>query len=78
VEVADDGRDAHDLLAVEVDDQAQHAVRRRVVRSEVDPEEVLAVAQRGGHVEHGGDARRDARALVLVVGDDRPAAVGGW
>ena len=41
VEVADDRADAGDRLAVEVDDQAQDAVRRGVVRPEVDAEDVL-------------------------------------
>ena len=40
VEVADHGVDADDLLAVEVDDEAQDAVGRRVVRAEVDLEDV--------------------------------------
>ena len=41
VQVADDGREPDDVLAVEVDDQPQHAVRRRVVRAEVDGEDVV-------------------------------------
>ena len=37
------GLDPGDVLAVEVDDQPQHAVRRRVVRPEVDREDVVEV-----------------------------------
>ena len=36
VQVADDRADARDRLAVEVDDEPEDAVRRRVVRPEVD------------------------------------------
>ena len=41
VQVADDRADARDRLAVEVDDEAQDAVRGRVVGPEVDREDVL-------------------------------------
>ncbi len=75
VEVADHGRDADDLLAVEVDDQAQHAVRRRVVRAEVDLEDVLArrAAPRG---RRGSSGTRDGmrEPSYWLVGDVRPAA----
>ena len=77
VEVADHGRDAHYLLAVQVDDQAQDAVRRRVVRPEVDLQHVFAVAQLLGDGEHGRDPRGDARALVrssATIGQRR----GSW
>ena len=42
VQVADHGLDAFDLLAVEVDDEAQHAVSRGVMRPEVDREQLAA------------------------------------
>ena len=45
VQVADDRAQADDALAVEVDDEAQHAVRRRVVRPEVDLQDVFGVAR---------------------------------
>jgi hypothetical protein len=76
VQVADHGRDADDLLAVEVDDQAEDAVRRGVVRAEVDLKDVLVREQLLGDLEHGRHAGRDARPLVLLVGDDRPPPTG--
>ena len=42
VQVSDHRTDAADLLAVEVDDQPQHAVRGWVMRTEVDGEELAA------------------------------------
>ena len=51
VEVADHGLEPDDVLAVQVDDQAQHAVRRRVVRPEVDRHDVA------GRQQLVGDAR---------------------
>jgi hypothetical protein len=68
VEVADDGAQAHDLLAVQIDDEPEDAVRGRVVRPEVDLEDVAGRGQLGrdGHDRRGraGDARAlvDARA----------------
>jgi len=53
----------HDL-AVEVDDQAQDAVRRRVIRPEVDGQDVVGVPDRGVDLEDGRDRRRDPGALV--------------
>jgi hypothetical protein len=41
VQVADDRADAGHGLAVEVDDEPEDAVCRRVVRAEVDPQDVL-------------------------------------
>ena len=46
VQVADHRAQADDVLAVQVDDEPQDAVRRRVVRAEVDLEDVVVVAQR--------------------------------
>ena len=43
VQVADHGADARDGLPVEVDDEAEDAVRRRMVRPEVDAEDVVEV-----------------------------------
>jgi uncharacterized protein YciU (UPF0263 family) len=77
MEVADHGRDADDLLAVQVDDQAEDAVCRGMVGAEVDLEDVLARLQLLGDVEDRRHARRDARALVLRLGNDRAAAGGG-
>ena len=58
VEVADDGFEAADLLAVQVDDEAQHAVRGRMVRAEVDREQLAA--ERAALAGLGdGDALRD-------------------
>src|SRR6266850_1971376 len=65
VEVADDRLDAAHLLAVQVDDQPQHAVRGRVMRPEVDGEQLAAegamlaglgdrYALRGAHASGGG------------------------
>src|SRR5664279_2298576 len=74
VQVADDCVQADDLLAVEVEDQAEHAVRRRMVRPEVDPQDVVAVDQLGRNVEDRRHPLRDARALVRRREDDRPVA----
>ncbi len=73
VEVADHRLEAHDALAVQLDDEAEDAVRGRVVRPEVDLEDVAALAQRRIDLEHGRDRARDARALV----DRGPRAVLG-
>ena len=62
VEVADHRLDAGHVLAVEVDDQAEHAVRRRVVRAEVDRQHVAGRLHLGRGRQHGGRRARDARA----------------
>jgi hypothetical protein len=64
VEVADDGGEADDLLAVEIDDEPEDAVRRRVVGPEVDLEDVALLADVVGDLEDGRDRRGDARPLV--------------
>ena len=64
VQVADRRREADDLLAVQLGDQAQHAVGRRMVRAEVDLEQLARLAQRLGHLQHGRDRRGDPRSLV--------------
>ena len=46
VQVADHRLDAADLLAVEVDDEPQHAVRRGMMRAEVDGEDLAAEGAR--------------------------------
>jgi hypothetical protein len=72
VEVADHRLQADDALAVQVDDQSEDAVRRGVVRPEVDLEDVPRLAEGGIDLEHGRDRRGDARALVdLRPGGDR-------
>jgi hypothetical protein len=73
VQVADDRFQADDVLAVEVDDQAQDAVRGGMVRPEVDLEDVPVVAQRRIDLEHGRYRRGDARLAVdrRPVGRDR-------
>ena len=76
VEVADHRREADDRLAVEVDDQAEDAVRGRMVRPEVDLHDVVRLVQLRRDVEDRRDARRDARALVLRRRDDRPGRGG--
>src|SRR5207302_6063091 len=45
VKVADDRSESDDLFAVQIDDEAKNAVRRRMVGSEVDAEDVLALLQ---------------------------------
>jgi hypothetical protein len=55
VQVPDDRREPDDFFAVQVDDEAQHAVRRWMVRAEVDGEDVLALAQLRRHLQHGRD-----------------------
>ena len=57
VQIADVRDAAHDRLAVELEHQAQHAVRRRVLRPDVD-EHVLAVELR---LERGRRLQRDGR-----------------
>ena len=64
VQVADHRAEADDLLPVQVDDQAQDAVRRRVVRPEVDLEQVLALAELLGDLEDRRDRRGDVAPLV--------------
>jgi hypothetical protein len=73
VEVADHRRDPDDVLAVEVDDEPEDAVRRRMVRAEVDGEDVVALADLVGHLEHGRHRLRDPRAFVdpRALGRDR-------
>src|SRR5690348_17892297 len=65
VEVADHRLHALDLLAVEVDHQAQHAVRRRVVGAEVDCEQLAAECAAAGlsDVHALGFGRHDAQAF---------------
>ena len=64
VQVADHRLEPGDVLPVEVDDQPQDAVRRRVVRAEVDREDVLEVVLRGIDVEDRRAAGGDAGPLV--------------
>ena len=72
VEVADDRADARDRLAVEVDDEAEHAVRRGMVRPEVDAEDVLEPVLLGVDLEDRRHGLRDARPLVDARGrEDR-------
>jgi hypothetical protein len=73
VQVADDRLEADHVLAMQVDDQAQHPVRRRVVRAEVDLQQVLGAAQVLGDREQGRGRRGDARSLV----DPRPLGGDG-
>jgi hypothetical protein len=61
VQVADHWFEPADLLPVEVDDQSQHAVRRWVVRTKVDSEQLAA--ERAGLTGLGDrDALADFRA----------------
>ena len=53
VDVADLALDADDDLAVECRDHTEHAVRRRVVRAEVDLEQVRVVRRRPELGRHG-------------------------
>jgi hypothetical protein len=46
--VADVGNAVHDLLAVELEDNAQHAVSSRMLRAEVE-EHVIRIASGGLH-----------------------------
>ncbi len=64
VEVADDRADARDRLAVEVDDEPEYTVRRRVVRPEVDAQDVLEPVLLGVDLEDRRNGARDARPLV--------------
>ena len=58
VQVADHRAQADDVLAVELDDEPQHAVRRRVVRPEVDLEDVArSRAAPAGPAGSSGSAR---------------------
>jgi hypothetical protein len=72
VHVADVGVQADHHLAVEGDDQPQHAVRRRVVGPEVDRDQVLA----GRRVDLAGRSRGDARRGAQRD-DARPLLLGG-
>ena len=47
VQVADHGGDAGDVLAVEVDDEPEDAVRGGVVRAEVDRQDVVELVPAG-------------------------------
>ena len=64
VEIPDDRADAGDRLAVEVDDEAEDAVRRGMVRPEVDPQDVVEPVLLGIDLEDRRDGMRDARPLV--------------
>src|SRR5206468_7726419 len=64
VEIADDGRETDDLFAVQLHDEAEDAVSRRVVRAEVDLENVAFFAEGGIDLEHGGNRRRDPGPFV--------------
>ena len=64
VEVADDGADAGDRLAVQVDDEPQHAVGRGVVRAEVDPQDVVEPVPLGIDLEDRRHGMRDPGPLV--------------
>ena len=59
VEVADHGRDPRHVLAVEVDDEPQHAVRGGVVGAEVDREDLVERVLGRIDLEHGRDRARD-------------------
>jgi hypothetical protein len=61
VEVADHGGEPDDVLAVQVDDEPQHAVRGGMVRPEVDRQHVFEV--RIGR-EHGRNRLRNSGAVV--------------
>jgi hypothetical protein len=71
VQIADDRLQADDRLAVELDDETEHAVHGRVVGAEVDLEDVRLAAAFLGHLDHRRDRRGDARALVDAGGRDR-------
>ena len=73
VQVADDGGEPDDFLAVQIDDQPQHAVRGGMVRPEVHREDVLRRPQVFAHLEHARDRRGDTRSLVdlRTLGSDR-------
>ena len=64
VEVADDRADARDGLAVEVDDEPEDTVRGRVVRPEVDAQDVVEPVLLRIDLEDRRDGVRDARSLV--------------
>src|SRR6266699_1872476 len=51
-------------VRIQVDDEPQHAVRRRVVRAEVDLEDVAGLAELLRHLQHRRDRRRDPASLV--------------
>ncbi len=53
VQITDLGTDADNDLAVQLNDQAQHAVRRRVLRSHVEDHLPRAGAFRSGQIEDG-------------------------
>src|SRR5581483_8965689 len=75
MQVADHGLDPGDVLAVEVDDQAQDAVRRRVVRPEVDRLDVAGRLQLRRGAKHRRRRAGNARALVDLRA--RGAGCGG-
>jgi hypothetical protein len=70
VDVADDRLHRDDGLALERQEQPQHAVRRRVVRPHVDREELVTRLQlRSGYgLVHRAALERD-RLLALAIGD---------
>ena len=70
VEVADDRLEADDGLAVQLEDEPEHAVHGRVVGAEVDLEDVRRAAELLGHLDHRRDRRGDARSLVDAGGCD--------
>jgi hypothetical protein len=61
--------DALDDLAVELQHQAQHAVRRRMLRAEVDVEVADSAIHRGFAVITWPSRRRAARSQYLPTGD---------
>ena len=64
MEVADDGREPHDVLAVEIDDEAQDAVRRGMVRPEVDRQHIPGREQLLGGAQEGRNRARNPRTRV--------------
>ncbi len=71
VEVADHGLEADDRLAVQLDDEPENAVHRRVVGAEVDLEDVRGLASVFRHGEDGRNRRGNAGSCVDlgVAGD---------
>jgi hypothetical protein len=74
VQIADHGRETHHVLAVQIDDQPQHAVRGGVIGPEVDGEDVLE--PRVG-LQNRRDGLGNARAVIGPGAADRDAAVDG-
>ena len=64
MEVADHRANPCDVLTVEIDDQAKHAVRRGVVRAEVDGEDVVERVLLGVDLEDRRAWRWNPRAFV--------------